>query len=53
MDASRISLRKASIEDAVLIHAMQVEAFAPLLARYHDADMSPGAEKVERVVARL
>lgn len=47
------SLRKAGLDDAPLIHAMQVEAFAPLLEKYRDHDLNPGAEGIEKIVARL
>ena len=32
---------------------MQLDAFSGLLAKYHDDDMSPGAEKLEKIEARF
>ncbi|MBL8965905.1 MAG: GNAT family N-acetyltransferase [Spirochaetaceae bacterium] len=52
MEARGFSLRKAGVDDAPLIHAMQVEAFAGLLAKYRDRDLNPGAEELEKVVAK-
>ena len=48
-----VELIKAGIEDAEAIHAMQIAAFKPLLDVYHDYSMSPGAESLERVLARF
>ena len=48
-----ITLRKATVEDAGEIHAMQVLAFRPLLERYQDPETNPGSEGLERVFERL
>ena len=48
-----ISLEKAAREDLPQLHAMQVEAFMPLLNIYHDHDLSPAAEGVEKVIERF
>lgn len=48
-----IALQKAGLEDAEDIHAMQVAAFKPLLELYRDYGTNPGAEGVDRVLARL
>ncbi|MBE6760444.1 MAG: GNAT family N-acetyltransferase [Ruminococcaceae bacterium] len=48
-----ISLQKAGRDDLVQLHAMQVEAFLPLLDIYHDHDLSPAAESVERIIERF
>jgi len=48
-----IQIQKASLDDAALIHEMQIKAFAPLLAKYQDFDMSPGAEKIDRIIQRM
>lgn len=48
-----ISLKKASIADAELIHRMQVIAFKPLLDKYQDYDCSPAMETLERTVYRI
>ena len=53
MDNPEVSLRKATIDEAPLIHAMQVEAFASLLEKFQDHDSNPGAERIERVIGRL
>lgn len=50
---SGIALKRAALADAEEIHRMQVEAFNPLLDRYHDFELSPAAEPVERVQERL
>jgi len=48
-----INLIKAKIEDAEEIHKMQLLAFKELLDRYQDYEISPGAEKLERVIERI
>ncbi len=48
-----VTLRLASLEDAPEIHAMQVRAFAPLLAKYQDYDTSPANESVEGIERRI
>ena len=48
-----ITLKRASIQDAEALHRMQVEAFAPLLAKYNDFAISPACETVERVREKL
>lgn len=48
-----VKLRRADIDDAREIHAMQVEAFAALLEKYQDFDTNPASESVEKVEARL
>lgn len=48
-----ISLQKAALGDCAEIHAMQVEAFAELLEKYHDTATNPGAEPLERIVLRM
>ena len=47
-----VSLKAATREDIETIWKMQLEAFAELLERYQDYDMSPGAESLEKVMAR-
>lgn len=49
----KIILTKASINDADTIHKMQIKAFAPLLEKYQDYDISPGAEKIEKIIQRI
>ncbi|MPN31303.1 hypothetical protein SDC9_178777 [bioreactor metagenome] len=39
-----ICLRKAGLEDAQIIHEMQVKAFENLLEKYEDYETNPGNE---------
>ncbi|MBO4449473.1 MAG: GNAT family N-acetyltransferase [Clostridiales bacterium] len=48
-----VTLRQAKREDIETIWKMQVEAFADLLKKYEDYDMSPGAEEMDKVMARF
>ncbi len=48
-----VKLRKATINDAVLIHDMQIKAFSKLLDKYKDYEISPGAEKLDRIKEKL
>ena len=48
-----VSLKKATVQDAEAILAMQIIAFKPLLDKYQDYETSPGAETVERIRARM
>lgn len=48
-----ITLNKADLKDAVLLHGMQVKAFMPLLQKYLDYETSPANEPLERVLDRL
>lgn len=48
-----IQLVKAGLQDCGRIHAMQAEAFADLLEKYHDVETSPAAEPLEKVEARM
>ncbi|MBR5347684.1 MAG: GNAT family N-acetyltransferase [Lachnospiraceae bacterium] len=47
-----IRLKAATREDMENIWKMQIEAFSGLLEKYQDYDMSPAAEKFEKVMAR-
>ena len=40
-------------EDLETVWKMQIDAFSGLLAKYQDFDMSPGAEKLEKIEARF
>ena len=40
-------------EDLETVWKMQLDAFSGLLAKYQDYDMSPGAEKLEKIEARF
>jgi GNAT superfamily N-acetyltransferase len=48
-----LSLSKAGINEALLIHEMQIKAFMPLLNKYQDFETSPANETVERIIDRL
>lgn len=48
-----VTLMRASVSDAPLIWRMKVTAFAKLLDTYQDFDTNPGAEPLEKVIARL
>ena len=52
-EGMEIRLMKAGIADADRIHAVQVEAFLPLLDIYQDVETSPACEGVEMVRARI
>ena len=48
-----VSLRQAKREDIETVWKMQTEAFRDLLETYQDYDLSPGAEGVDKVIARF
>ena len=48
-----ITLEKATVSDAKLIHDIQVEAFLPLLKKYKDYNTNPASEQIEKVETRL
>ena len=48
-----ITLIKSGINQASLIHEMQIKAFMPLLEKYQDYDTSPANETVDRIVSRM
>jgi len=48
-----VTLRQANRDDLETIWKMQVEAFKGLLEVYRDYDMSPGAENLDKIVARF
>lgn len=52
-EGMEIRLMKAGIEDALRIHAVQIESFLPLLEIYQDVETSPACEDVEMVRARI
>jgi GNAT superfamily N-acetyltransferase len=53
MESLRVSLVRAELGDAHEIHEMQLTAFKPLLDKYQDFDINPGAEPIEKVLERL
>ena len=48
-----VTLRQATRDEVQKIWEMQVEAFRELLEKYQDYDLSPGAEPVDKVIARF
>lgn len=52
-EPTAVVLKRASMPDCGLIHAMQVKAFKPLLDKYKDYETNPGAESLERVQQRM
>lgn len=48
-----MELKRASVNDAETIWHMQKEAFAELLDKYRDYDISPANELIERIEERL
>lgn len=48
-----VTLRQAKRDEIQKIWEMQVEAFHELLEKYQDYDLSPGAEPVDKVIARF
>ncbi|MCR8644484.1 GNAT family N-acetyltransferase [Paenibacillus sp. N1-5-1-14] len=48
-----IILQKSGLEDATLIHEMQIKAFMPLLEKYQDYETSPANETIEHVIHRM
>ena len=48
-----IALVKVKREDIEKVWKMQIEAFSGLLSKYQDYDLSPGAEPVDKIIARF
>lgn len=48
-----IALEKVTRDDIELVWKMQVEAFSDLLAKYQDYETNPGAEDIDKVLARF
>ncbi|MCL2409306.1 MAG: GNAT family N-acetyltransferase [Oscillospiraceae bacterium] len=49
----KIELQKLTIADAPKWHKLQVEAYAPLLEKYQDHEISPASESLEQIVERM
>lgn len=49
----KITIKKATRDDCLLIHDMQIKSFASLLEKYQDFEISPGNESVERIYERF
>lgn len=48
-----ITLFKSGLNEASMIHEMQIKSFMPLLNKYQDYETSPANESVERIIDRL
>lgn len=48
-----ITLIKSGLNEASMIHEMQIKSFMPLLHKYQDYETSPANESVERIIDRL
>ena len=48
-----LELVKITREDLETVWKMQIDAFSELLNTYQDYDMSPGAEPVDKIIARF
>lgn len=48
-----ISLCRADLEDAAILHEMKIKAFMPLLKKYQDFETNPANETVERIVTQI
>jgi len=48
-----MELKRAALKDAHTIWELQLEAFAELLDKYQDYDISPGNETIERIEEKL
>ncbi|MFB9157213.1 GNAT family N-acetyltransferase [Chromobacterium violaceum] len=48
-----VSLIKAELEDAEILHRFQVEAFMPLLCKYQDHVLSPATESLGKLMEKL
>ena len=48
-----VTLTKVTREDLELVWKMQIDAFSELLEKYQDYDLSPAAEKIDKIIARF
>ena len=48
-----VELKPITREDVETIWKMQVEAFSELLKKYHDYDMSPATESLEKIMSKF
>lgn len=49
----KISLIKANLEDAEIVHGMLIKSFMPLLEKYQDYDTSPATEPIEKTITKI
>jgi len=48
-----ICLFKSGLNEASIIHEMQIKSFTPLLEKYQDYETSPANESLEQIIDRL
>ena len=48
-----VTLTKVTREDLETVWRMQIDAFSELLEKYKDYDLSPGAEPIDKIIARF
>lgn len=48
-----VELRPIERADVETVWEMQVEAFSDLLEKYQDFDTSPGAETIDKIIAKF
>ena len=48
-----VTLTKVTRENLELVWKMQIDAFSELLEKYQDYDLSPAAEKIDKIIARF
>ena len=48
-----ITLKTVERDDVEILWKMQIEGFSGLLEKYHDYDLSPAAEGMDKVMARF
>lgn len=53
VESNKITLQKAALNEAELLHKMKYTAFLPLYERYHDDETSPVKESIDKVIRLL
>ena len=48
-----ITLEKATVNDAKVLHAIQVKSFLPFLEKYKDTDTNPACESIDKTLHRI
>lgn len=49
----KITLKKATENDAAALFQMQIESFNPLLNKYKDYETNPANESIEKTILRI
>ncbi len=49
----QVSIRLGRLRDVELIHKLKYQAFLPLYEKYHDDEMSPATENMDKVFEQL